>query len=227
VICDFISSVPRVRQEVGVGRVLSARLPRLVLASRSPRRQRLLNEHGLAHDTVDSTVDDGQLLRGEATPAQWVASLAYLKAAAGADALGARLDGRVIVLGADTVCVKNGEVIGQPKNAADAERILRTLENGSHEVVTGVALLRIELDGSRSRDVSVDRAQVAVGQIGRDRIASYIAGAEWRGKAGGYNLFERIDDGWPITFDGDPTAIMGLPMRLLMSRLYRATAEMA
>ncbi len=203
-----------------MGTSLSERLPRLVLASRSPRRASLLAQHGLRHESIQSTVDDGQLHRGRGSSApQWVAALAYLKAAAGADALGPSLRQPALVIGADTVCLKNGELIGQPRDAADAERTIRTLENGSHDVLTGVALLRVEPDGSRSRDVLVDRAHVRVGRIGDDRIASYIAGGQWRGKAGAYNLYERIEAGWPIEFDGDPSTIMGLPMRALMVRL--------
>ena len=51
-------------------------------------------------------------------------------------------------------------------------------------------------------------------------IYSYVAGGEWRGKAGAYNLSERIQAGWPIECKGDPTTVMGLPMRKL-SRLLK------
>jgi nucleoside triphosphate pyrophosphatase len=203
---------------------LSQRLPRLVLASRSPRRRRLLSEHGLAHEAVQPSIDDARLHRGQASPAQWVAALAYLKAAAGADALGRSVREPVLVIGADTMCVRDDRLLGQPADAADAEAMLRSLENGAHEVLTGVALLRVEPDGSRSREVLVDRAWVRVGNIGPERIREYVASVEWQGKAGAYNLFERIDAGWPIEYSGDPTTVMGLPMRALVLRLERLAA---
>jgi len=122
------------------------------------------------------------------------------------------------------MCLKDGRLLGQPADAADAEAMLRSLENGAHEVLTGVALLRVEPDGSRTREVLVDRAWVRVGSIGAERIREYVASGEWRGKAGAYNLFERIDAGWPIEYSGDPTTVMGLPMRALVSRLERLAA---
>jgi septum formation protein len=94
--------------------------------------------------------------------------------------------------------------------------IIRLLENGQHEVLTGVALVD---PATGRRELFVDRARVRVGAIGGERIGEYIASGGWRGKAGGYNLAERIQEGWPIEYEGDPTTIMGLPMRILPARL--------
>ncbi len=223
-ICGFITAARR--QEVRLGNALSERLPRLVLASRSPRRRRLLSEHGLAHDAVQPAIDDGQLQRGQASPAQWVAALAYLKAAAGAHCVGPARQ-PTLFLGADTVCLKDGQIIGQPADAADARRIIRLLRSGSHEVLTGVALLRVEPDGARTREVLVDRARVSVGPLSDLQIETYIASGQWQGKAGAYNLSERLEAGWPIQFDGDPSTIMGLPMRALIARLERLAPRAA
>jgi septum formation protein len=88
-------------------------------------------------------VDDGLLIKGGVTPAGWVASLAYFKAAAAMHRLGewGYAPGELVILGADTIVVKNGELIGQPLSAADAARSIRTLENGEHSVFTGVAFI--------------------------------------------------------------------------------------
>lgn len=193
------------------------RKPRLLLASQSPRRRALLLEHGLEHRAEHPGIDDGQLVKGDISPAGWVAALAYLKAAAAAERISPGEDWTVI--GADTVCDKGGEIIGQPTDAADAERIIRRLENGSHEVLTGVALVRTGPGGAQERELFVDRARVRVGIIGEDAIRGYIDSGDWRGKAGAYNLRERIEAGWPIEYDGDPTTVMGLPMRALLPRL--------
>lgn len=193
-------------------------LPRVVLASQSPRRRRLLEEYGIAHGAVASGVDDGVLVRGGVTPSEWVAALAYFKAASARERLslpgvGA---GEVVILGADTVVRKGDRIIGQPADAADAERIVRTLENGTHDVLTGVAFVDA---ATGRRDMWVDRATVRVGEIGDERIGAYLATGGWRGKAGAYNLSERLAEGWPIEYDGDPGTIMGLPMRRLTARL--------
>jgi len=193
-------------------------LPRVLLASTSPRRRQLLTDYGIEHVVANPGVDDGLLLRGGVSPSEWVAALAYFKAAAAMHALGdwSHAPGEYVVVGADTVVRKGDELIGQPRNAGDAERILRLLQNGSHDVLTGVAMIDA---GSGRRDMFVDRAKVVVGEIGEARIASYVDSGAWKGKAGAYNLRERIEDAWPITFTGDPGTIMGLPMQSLGRRL--------
>ena len=193
-------------------------MPRVLLASQSPRRRKLLDDHGIEHGAISSGVDDGVLMRGGVTPSEWVAALAYFKAAAARERVmpAEYQPGEVVILGADTVVRKADRVIGQPSDEADAERIIRTLQNGEHDVLTGVAFVDA---ASGKRDMWVDRARVRVGEIGDDRIAAYLASGAWRGKAGAYNLSERIADGWPIEYDGDPGTIMGLPMRRLRDRL--------
>lgn len=186
------------------------------LASRSPRRRELLNEFGFEHLSQHPGVEDSLLEPGIVTPEQWVAALAYLKAAMGAT-LEWKLGGRpALILGADTVCVKDRALIGTPVDAGDAARIIRLLSDGTHAVVTGVALIDVE---SGRRVSFVDRAVVHVGPLPTDEIERYVASGDWAGKAGAYNLRERITAGWPIRFEGDATTIMGLPMGVLVPRL--------
>lgn len=187
--------------------------PKLWLASRSPRRRQMLEEAGLAHEAGHPGFEDGDLRPGQVTPGQWVAALAYLKAAAGREHA---IDGRM-VLGADTAIVKDGALIGTPRDAAEASSILHRLSNGQHKVLTGVSLI----SPCGRRLLFVDSATVFMGEIGEERIREYVASGQWQGKAGGYNLRERIAAGWPIHFEGDPTTIMGLPMRALVTRLGR------
>jgi septum formation protein len=66
-----------------------------------------------------------------------------------------------------------------------------------------------------------DRATVRLGRIAPPEIDGYVASGQWRGKAGAYNLAERLEAGWPITYEGDPGTIMGLPMRRLAPLLRR------
>ncbi|MEC9372447.1 MAG: Maf family protein [Planctomycetota bacterium] len=184
--------------------------PRLILATRSPRRRAILEEAGVACEPMPAPLDDAHLRHGAVTPEQWTAALAYLKAAAIRRSLTPGDDR--IVLGADTVVVKNHDIIGQPRDAEHARDIVRTLRDGSHRVVTGVAILHPD----RPRLLFVDVARVAVGPIPDERIEAYLASGNWRGKAGAYNLTERIADGWPINYQGDPATIMGLPLQRLL-----------
>ena len=114
------------------------------------------------------------------------------------------------------MCVHEGRIIGQPEDRDDAARIIRLFENAEHEVLTGVTLLPGDLTW---RDVFVDRSIVRVGEIGDERIEGYLETNDWTGKAGAYNLAERLEAGWPIEFSGDPTSIMGLPMIALRQHL--------
>lgn len=205
-------------------------MPKLFLASTSPRRRRLLAEAGLDAIAIYPGVDDGKLLPGAVDAARWAMALAHLKAAAARrqPELGLPRPGEAVLIAADTVVVKDDgdreEFIGQPRDAAEAEAIIRRLENGEHEVVTGVCLMD---PATGRRDLFADRARVRVGHIGEERIKAYVASGHWRGKAGAYNLSERLADGWPIEYDGDPTTIMGLPMSMLPGRLEWFTSACA
>lgn len=186
--------------------------PRLVLASRSPRRRELLRAHGIDHDAIDPGIDDAELTDAGTDPAEWAMSLAHLKARAGL----AKSPPGSIVLGADTVCILDGAVIGQPRDRAHARDILRSFVGVEHGVVTGVALV-----SSDWREIFCDRSLVRWGKIPGVEIEAYLDSEQWRGKAGAYNLAERLNAGWAIEYDGDPTSIMGLPMRALAPRLDR------
>lgn len=226
----------------GGGGVIRHRKIPILLASRSPRRRQLLDQWGFEHIALSPGFEDGMLTPGEVTPAQWVASLAYLKAWAGAMLPEAKSDGGHLVVGADTTCVLDGKMLGTPTSPEEAEAMIRAfaeridLPQGAsttqhagrlHEVLTGVAIVDLRCVENESatphtRTVFVDSARVRMGTLTDQQISEYISSGEWKGKAGGYNLAERIAAGWPITFEGDQTTIMGLPME----RLSKVLREM-
>ncbi|MCC6678473.1 MAG: septum formation protein Maf [Phycisphaerales bacterium] len=193
---------------------------RIHLASRSPRRQQLLREHGLEFEARHPGFEDSDLQPGRVTPPQWVAALAYLKAAAGLAQLPAtaRDEAPPIVLGADTACVQGDRLIGTPRNADEAREMIRALRDGAHDVITGVALIE---PASGRRLLFADTARVEVGHLSDAQIEEYILSGDWRGKAGAYNLSERLAAGWPIRYTGDPATVMGLPVRRLLRLLDR------
>jgi septum formation protein len=199
------------------------------LASGSPRRRQMLADAGLDVRVHPPDIDDGALRPGKVFPAQWVMALAYLKARRVGDQLrgrtdrfamwfgnGMKSDQRGLVLGADTVCVAHGEILGQARSAADARRMLHLLRNDTHVTITGVCLIDL---ASGSRTMFVDQTRVHIGRINDRQIEDYLASGEWKGKAGAYNLSERQAAGWSIEVEGDPGTVMGLPMRRLLRLL--------
>ena len=144
----------------------------LVLASRSPRRARLLREAGYEIDIVPADIDESRLA-GEA-PRQYVLRVAAGKAAAVAPVAGDR-----IVVAADTVVLIDGLVLGKPANRREAVSMLERLSGRTHEVLTGVAVVR----GTRVLD-AVEVTRVTFATLDRERIAWYAGTGEPDDKAG-------------------------------------------
>lgn len=127
-------------------------------------------------------------------------------------------EGERIIIGADTICIDaDGELVGQPSDEAEAGAMIRRFAGAQHAVVTGVAILRESQPVWPQ--VLADTALVDVGELSGSEIDAYVASGDWHGKAGGYNLSERQAAGWPITVTGDPTTVIGLPMRKLTDAL--------
>ena len=159
------------------------------------------------------------------TDAAWVCSLAYLKAWVITRALLARdrltaPDSEIgFVIGADTACSMDGKLIGTPQTAQEAEAMIRAFMGRRHEVITGVAIIEVHAGAATRRHLFADRASVKMGHLDDKAISRYIATNDWRGKAGAYNLLDRMEAGWPLTYQGDATTVMGLPMTKLLGRL--------
>lgn len=184
-----------------------------MLASSSPRRSQLLSENGIEVVISPPNIDDGGLTCCTVPVDLWVKSLAVMKAE-NVRQLQDRCDGTVIA--ADTVCVVDEKIIGQPNNSEDAFSMIQSMTNREHEVYTGWCLQ--SLNGERIH-VGFEVATITLGDISEGEIFNYVSTDAWKGKAGGYNLSERIVAGWPIDYKGDPTSVMGLPMIQLLKEL--------
>jgi septum formation protein len=195
--------------------------PTLILASASPRRARLLRDAGFHARAEPPPIDDATLDPAGRSPERWVTLLARLKARLSLTRSLARGERALLILAADTIVLKDGAIIGQPRDRADAERILRLLRDGRHTVLTAAALVS---DLAPPRTI-LDSAAVAVGHVPDADLAPYLDSGDWRGKAGAYNLEERLAAAWPIAYTGDPATIMGLPMRRLAPILRDALAR--
>lgn len=185
----------------------------IVLASKSPRRSALLAEFGVEIEVSVPTLDDGVFACGSIPVALWVRALAVMKAQDVSDNCALE---KGTVLAADTVCVIDDEIAGQPTNALDATKMIEAMVSKTHEVFTGWCLLSIDDDVAL---VGHEIASLEFGQISKEAIRKYIATGSWQGKAGGYNLSERLEAKWPIVCSGDPTSVMGLPMGKLSKEL--------
>ncbi|HEY8234872.1 MAG TPA: Maf family protein [Vicinamibacteria bacterium] len=180
--------------------------PRLVLASSSPRRARILGELGVSFRVVAPNADES-LLPGE-DGAVAVERLARQKALA--VARGETLP----VLAADTEVVCDGRVLGKPGGAAESIAMLRGLAGRSHEVVTGLCLV----SGGSARS-GVERTSVRFAPMSQAELAWYAATGEPFDKAGGYHVDAR-GALFVEAVAGSPSNVAGLPVRLLL-RLVR------
>ncbi|MGY8752361.1 MAG: Maf family nucleotide pyrophosphatase [Phycisphaerales bacterium] len=186
----------------------------LVLASGSPRRLELLAEAGVDAIPCPPTIDDGIYTCGSMDAKVWVQSLAVLKAQ---HVLQMQSACSGTILAADTVCIVDGGIFGQPKDEQEAKKMIMQVVQRSHEVYTGWCLLSIE---DARLFCACEAATITIGRITEKEIDVYIASGNWRGKAGAYNLSERVSAGWPIICEGDPTSVMGLPMERLQKEIH-------
>ena len=181
---------------------------RLVLASASPRRARLLAEAGYAFDVAPAGIDERRL--GDETPAAYVRRLARAKA----EAVAPRYPGRVVV-GADTIVVIDGLVLGKPADAAEAAGMLGRLAGRRHTVLTGVALVR----DARS-EVVVERTEVAFTALDAERIRWYVGTGEPDDKAGAYAA-QGIGSRFIERIEGSYSNVVGLPIPVVGRLLER------
>jgi len=183
-----------------------------VLASASPRRAELLSAADFAFDIVPANTDE-TVLSGE-PPRDYALRVARAKA----DHVDAIVSGDKVVLGADTVVVSAGRLMGKPVDAADAESMLRGLSGVTHEVHTAVVVL-----GPGTRLEELVTTSVRFITLTNAEVEWYLSTGEWAGKAGAYGIqgraarfIERIDGSW--------SNVVGLPIATVY-RLLNAAAS--
>ena len=178
---------------------------RLILASASPRRRELLEMLGAENLEVIPALGE-ELAHPELSPAELVCELSRAKAAEVAAALD---DPKAAVIGADTVVAIDNAVLGKPKDAEDAHRMLRLLSDRTHEVFTGVTVLQ----GGEAYTAS-ERTAVRFRALTEAEIAAYVATGEPLDKAGAYGAQGKASL-FVEGIEGDFFNVMGLPLCLL------------
>jgi len=186
----------------------------LILASGSPRRRELLTRAGYVFDVEPADVDERQL--ADELPRDYVLRLAMLKAVT---ICSGPEDDR-FVLAADTIVVLDNDVLGKPQGRDDAVMMLRRLSGRTHEVLTGVALVR-----GGARCSGMVRTEVTLVDLDDQTIATYVAIGESFDKAGAYGI-QGVASRFVDRINGSYTNVVGLPMDLV-ERLMKKLDESA
>jgi septum formation protein len=186
---------------------------RLVLASASPRRAELLRAAGIDFEVVPGDVDE--VMDVEETPEGYARRVAQLKAEA------ARLRaGERPILGADTIVLVDNEVLGKPRDADDAKRMLRLLSGREHAVLTAVCLINPEEPAEAGPHVrwrvrtQVARTTVEFAALSPEEIDWYVASGEPMDKAGGYAI-QGLASRFVTRIQGSYSNVVGLPVSVV------------
>ena len=185
-------------------------LPKLILASASPRRAEILKAVGWEYEKQIADIDETEL-PGE-NPADYVQRLAREKAS-----FVAANHQNALVLGADTIVVIENQIVGKPKDLTDARRMLKMLSGNWHEVLTGIALIKIT-EGNSETKIDLQRTRVKFAELSDAEIEFLVQEGAPLDKAGAYAVqaqaalfIEQIE--------GDYWNVVGLPVNLVFRLL--------
>ncbi|MFS0646749.1 Maf family protein [Siminovitchia sp. 179-K 8D1 HS] len=174
-------------------------MPRLVLASTSPRRKELLDMLHIPFTVCSPKADE--TIAGSMSPSKMVKELAVRKATSGAE-----LHGNSCVIGADTIVSIHGDILGKPSNKEHAFQMLKTLSGQTHSVFTGVAVF---FEGAI--ETFYEKTDVTFWELSETEIERYIDTGEPFDKAGAYGI-----QGWGALLvkevHGDYFSVVGLPV---------------
>lgn len=185
-------------------------MARIILASASERRKTLLEQVGVTCEVMPSQVAEDV----EAdTPGDLVEALSSAKA----ESIAEQLEGDFVVIGADTVVVKDNAVYGKPSSEEEACQMLGTLQGDRHEVYTGVTLISVT-GGEGLIDTFHVRTIVDMMPMTAEQISSYVQSGEPMDKAGAYGIQGR-GAAYIRDVAGDFFNVVGLPLSTVLSRL--------
>jgi septum formation protein len=178
----------------------------LILASASPRRKLLLEQAGYVFDIIVPDIDEDAHLHDEISPLAYTKLLAREKAQ-----IAARRHPSAIVIGADTIVYADGQIIGKAEDDRRAKEIIELLFSKPHEVISGVALLKLDENIQIVESVTT---VVYPKKITTAQISDYLKSGDWKGKAGAYGIQE-TGDKFVERIEGSLTNVMGFPMELV------------
>lgn len=173
---------------------------KIVLASGSPRRKELLERAGLKPVIIPSGKDEDCRA---SSPAAVVKALSAMKA----KDIAAGQEKGTVVIGADTIVWCGGEILGKPADEADAVRMIRGLQDGTHYVYTGVTIIVC----GEAEQTFFEKTAVSVYPMTEDEILQYVKSGEPMDKAGAYGIQGRFG-AYIRRISGDYTNVVGLPL---------------
>ncbi len=174
--------------------------PVIALASSSPRRRELLAQLGVSFSLVKADIDES--VQPAEAPAHYVQRLAEQKARAGLS----RLSQPMPVMGADTIVVAEGQILGKPADFAEFNRTMQLLSGRCHQVMTAVALL----DDKRCLSALVS-TEVCFRPLSAEDISRYWQSGEPQDKAGGYGI-QGLGGRFVQRINGSYSSVVGLPL---------------
>ena len=180
----------------------------LILASASPRRRELLALSGYEFSVIPSEADE--TVKGWLSVESLTEELALRKARDIAKQYPSD-----VVIGSDTVVAIDGEILGKPKDKADAKRMLRRLSGRVHTVATGVAII-----SETGEEIFSKSAKVEFYELSEEEIKAYVESGESEGKAGAYAI-QGLGALLIKGIEGDFYTVMGLPIAALCRRLRK------
>lgn len=189
---------------------------RIILGSGSPRRRELLEQIGLEFEVRVSSQEEHY---DSTEPEAIVKELALMKAEnVASDMICEGALKEAVIIGADTVVVLDGRILGKPKDEADAFRMLKSLQGRAHQVFTGVSVLEYEENQERKVCNHAVETKVYVHSMDDEEIRTYIQSGEPMDKAGAYGIQGKfaahIDK-----IEGDYYNVVGLPISYLYQKL--------
>jgi septum formation protein len=173
----------------------------IVLASRSPQRRAILEQLRIAFEVL--AVDIEEIARGDPVEVARANALSKAQAAAAQRP-------EATILGVDTIVALDGEIFGKPASAAAARDTLKRLSGRTHEVVSGLALLRPD-----NPQVVHEVTEVTFRTLGDDLVRRYVQTGEWRERAGGYAI-QGQGASLVRAICGDYLNVVGLPVAVLL-----------
>ncbi|MEX0894330.1 MAG: Maf family protein [Balneolaceae bacterium] len=194
----------------------------LILASKSPRRKKLMQQLGLTFTVQNSHVKENDPTESDTDPVTFVQNLAAQKAE--------RVAGRssnAVIVAADTSVILKGQILGKPENALHAGHLLRQMSGQTHRVITGVCLLRTNgTSGVIDKVRFHEQTKVTFATLANEEIDAYVATGSPMDKAGAYG----IQDDWGAVFvsriEGDYYNVVGFPLHKFYQHIKEFAPEL-
>ena len=189
-------------------------MTKIIIASKSSDRAELFNRLNIPFKVLITNINESEYKEQISDPIELVKELAKVKVLKAKEMLGNHEKGTVVIA-ADTIVELNGEIIGKAQNETEAFKMLKTLANNSHNLITGIAITEV---GDVKVVIDYDITVVTILDLSDEDIRDYIRIGEWKGRAGAYSSRDRASL-FIKEIQGSPSKVIGLPMQKVFTIL--------